>query len=122
MIDEFPILFIAAANAEGTTTTSGLHELRIKESDRLSQMVEGLRVIGVEPTEKEDGLIITGSGGEPLSGGSNMPAIETALDHRIAMSFAVAGLVTASGLTIDDITPAETSFPGFADLMKALAS
>ncbi|WP_109355742.1 3-phosphoshikimate 1-carboxyvinyltransferase [Sphingorhabdus sp. EL138] len=122
MIDEFPVLFIAAALAEGTTTTSGLHELRIKESDRLSQMAEGLRVLGVELTEKEDGLIITGSGGEPLSGGSNMSAIETALDHRIAMSFAVAGLVTASGLTIDDITPAETSFPGFADLMKALAS
>ncbi len=122
MIDEFPVLFIAAALAEGTTTTSGLHELRIKESDRLSQMAEGLRVIGVEPTEKEDGLTITGSGGEPLPGGTNKSAIETALDHRIAMSFAVAGLVTDAGLTIDDITPAETSFPGFADLMEALAS
>ncbi len=122
MIDEFPILFIAAANAEGTTTTSGLHELRVKESDRLKQMAEGLRLIGVELTEKEDGLTITGSGGEPLAGGNNMPVIETALDHRIAMSFAVAGLVTASGLTIDDIAPIETSFPGFADLMKTLAS
>lgn len=122
MIDEFPVLFIAAALAEGTTTTSGLHELRIKESDRLSQMAEGLRIIGVELTEKEDGLTITGSGGEPLPGGTNKSAIETALDHRIAMSFAVAGLVTDAGLTIDDITPAETSFPGFADLMEALAS
>lgn len=122
MIDEFPVLFIAAALAEGTTTTSGLHELRIKESDRLNQMAEGLRIIGVELTEKDDGLTITGSGGEPLPGGTNKSAIETALDHRIAMSFAVAGLVTDAGLTIDDITPAETSFPGFADLMEALAS
>ncbi|QTD57091.1 3-phosphoshikimate 1-carboxyvinyltransferase [Parasphingorhabdus cellanae] len=122
MIDEFPILFIASALADGTTTTSGLHELRVKESDRLHQMATGLGLLGVDVTEKEDGLVITGSGGEPLTGGKKIKPIETALDHRIAMSFAVAGLATASGLTIDDITPAETSFPGFADLMKELAS
>jgi len=121
MIDEFPILFVAAAMAEGTNTTSGLHELRVKESDRLSQMAKGLTSIGVNVTEKEDGLIIEGSGGKALSGGNNV-AIETALDHRIAMSFAVAGLNCQSGTTIDDMQPTETSFPGFEDLIAGLAS
>lgn len=122
MIDEFPILFVAAAMASGTTNTRGLHELRVKESDRLSQMAKGLGLLGVKLTEKDDGLIIEGSGGKPLSGERAKPVIETALDHRIAMSFAVAGLVTKSGLAIDDVTPAQTSFPGFQDLMTTLAS
>ena len=122
MIDEFPILFVAAAVARGKTTTSGLHELRVKESDRLAQMAQGLGRLGVKLTEKEDGLVIEGSGGKPLSGGRGKTVIETALDHRIAMGFAVAGLVTKSGLTIDDIAPAQTSFPGFENLLAALAS
>ncbi len=122
MIDEFPVLFVAAAMASGTTTTCGLHELRVKESDRLSQMAKGLALLGVKLTEKDDGLAIEGSNGKALSGGRGEPVIETALDHRIAMSFAVAGLVTKGGLSIDDIRPIETSFPGFADLMTRLAA
>ena len=122
MIDEFPILFIAAAMASGQTTTRGLHELRVKESDRLSQMAKGLELLGVGLTEKDDGLVIEGSGGKSLAGGGAKPVIETALDHRIAMSFAVAGLMTKSGLAIDDISPVETSFPGFNNLMTELAS
>ncbi|WP_339826901.1 3-phosphoshikimate 1-carboxyvinyltransferase [uncultured Parasphingorhabdus sp.] len=122
MIDEFPALFIAAAMASGATTTCGLHELRVKESDRLSQMAKGLELLGVKLTEKEDGMVIEGNGGKQLSGGRAKPVIETALDHRIAMSFAVAGLVTKSGLAIDDITPVQTSFPGFQDLITTLVS
>ncbi|MEP2988123.1 MAG: 3-phosphoshikimate 1-carboxyvinyltransferase [Parasphingorhabdus sp.] len=121
MIDEFPVLFVAAAMASGTTTTNGLHELRVKESDRLTQMADGLKLIGANVTEKEDGLVIEGGAGKLLKGGNNQ-AIETALDHRIAMSFAVAGLTSQSGATIDDIQPVETSFPGFSDLIKKLTS
>ncbi|WP_417622733.1 3-phosphoshikimate 1-carboxyvinyltransferase [Parasphingorhabdus sp.] len=122
MIDEFPILFIAAALADGKTTTSGLSELRVKESDRLSQMAKGLRLLGVDVTEREDGLTIIGSSGKLLVGSTGKKMIETALDHRIAMSFAVAGLMTKSGVAIDDITPAQTSFPEFENLIAALAS
>mgnify|MGYP000725322749 CR=1 FL=1 len=119
MIDEFPILFVAAAMASGTTTTNGLHELRVKESDRLTQMAEGLKLIGANITEKEDGLIINGNAGTPLRGGNNQ-SIETALDHRIAMSFAIAGLTSQSGARVDDMRPVETSFPGFSELLQRL--
>ncbi|MEY4237824.1 MAG: 3-phosphoshikimate 1-carboxyvinyltransferase, partial [Pseudomonadota bacterium] len=90
MVDEFPALFVAAALAEGTTVTTGLEELRVKESDRISVMAAALTGAGAHVTETEDGLIIAGTGGEPLRGTTG--AIATHLDHRIAMSMAVAGL------------------------------
>jgi 3-phosphoshikimate 1-carboxyvinyltransferase len=118
MIDEFPIFFAAAAFAEGTTRTSGLGELRFKESDRLAAMAEGLRAIGARVEEAEDGLTIAGSGGEPLPGGA---AIDPRLDHRVAMSFAVAGLHSRQPVTVADMSAADSSFPGFAALLESLA-
>lgn len=120
MIDEFPIFFVAAAMADGRTVTSGLDELRVKESDRLALMAGGLARLGVQLTESDDGLTIEGSGGEPLSGGNTTPTIGAELDHRIAMSFAIAGLNTNGGLTIDDMSPVATSFPIFEDMLAGL--
>ena len=119
MIDEFPILFVAAALAEGRTVTRGLEELRVKESDRLAVMAEGLRAIGARVQETEDGLIIDGTGGDRMTGGAT---IAPRLDHRIAMSFAVAGLVSRDTVTIDDMAPVQTSFPIFTDLMRTLGA
>ncbi|MFZ5666908.1 MAG: 3-phosphoshikimate 1-carboxyvinyltransferase [Pseudomonadota bacterium] len=116
MVDEFPVFFIAAAMAEGTTVTSGLDELRVKESDRLATMARGLEAIGAAVEEREDGLVITGSGGRALRGGG---PITTSLDHRIAMSFAVAGLVSDSGVEVDDTRPIATSFPDFLTLLES---
>jgi 3-phosphoshikimate 1-carboxyvinyltransferase len=120
MIDEFPVFFVAASFAKGRTTTSGLDELRVKESDRLALMARGLARIGATVTEQEDGLIIDGTDGAPLTGGNEAPVIKAELDHRIAMSFAVAGLATTNGLIIDDMSPVATSFPGFVDLIEGL--
>jgi 3-phosphoshikimate 1-carboxyvinyltransferase len=119
MVDEFPILFIAAACAKGRSVFRGLEELRVKESDRITTMAEGLRAIGVQVEEVEDGLIIDGTGGDPLPGGGT---IATKLDHRIAMSFAVAGLVSRAPVTIDDMEPVATSFPGFTAMLKNLGA
>ena len=119
MIDEFPILFVAAALAEGRTITRGLEELRVKESDRLAVMAEGLRAIGAAVEEQADGLVIDGTGGTPLAGGATIAA---RLDHRIAMSFAVAGLVARAAITIDDMAPVATSFPGFTAMLRALGA
>ena len=121
MIDEFPVLFVAAALANGTTTTSGLDELRVKESDRLSAMAAALTGAGVQIEETEDGLIIHGSGGEPLRGTANSRT-KTHLDHRIAMSMAIAGLVSRNGVEVDDISPIQTSFPNFMALLEEAAS
>jgi len=120
MIDEFPVLFVAAALAEGRTVTSGLEELRVKESDRLEVMAAALTAAGARVEETEDGLIIEGTGGEPLRGGANS-AVATHLDHRIAMSMAVAGLASRGGVEIDDARPIATSFPTFEELLGGLA-
>lgn len=108
-IDEFPVICIAAACAEGVTTVSGAEELRAKESDRISVMVEGLRNIGVEVEERRDGMVVTGGG---IKGGT----VESHHDHRIAMSFAVAGGVAQEGVTIKGAETVATSFPNFVEL------
>jgi len=117
MIDEFPVFFVAASMAQGRTTTGGLDELRVKESDRLALMATGLKAIGARVEEREDGLIIDGSGGEPLEGGAT---VTSALDHRIAMSFAVAGQHCYHAVTVDDVSPIATSFPTFENILHNL--
>lgn len=120
MIDEFPVLFVAAALADGTTITSGLDELRVKESDRLTVMAEALTGVGAKVEEHDDGLTIHGTGGVPLRGTSNS-RVKTHLDHRIAMSMAVAGLASSDGALIDDVRPIATSFPNFIALLDGLS-
>ncbi len=122
MVDEFPVLFVAAALAQGTTVTTGLDELRVKESDRLSAMAAALMAAGARVTETEDGLTIEGTGGDPLPGTSQSGApITTHLDHRIAMAMAVAGLASRAGVEVDDTRPIATSFPVFEALLDGLA-
>jgi 3-phosphoshikimate 1-carboxyvinyltransferase len=120
MVDEFPVLFVAAALAEGRTVTSGLDELRVKESDRLAVMASALAAAGARVEEREDGLVIEGTGGAPLPGTDG--PIATHLDHRIAMSMAVAGLVSKAGVEVDDTRPIATSFPAFEALLDGCAA
>ena len=120
MIDEFPVLFVAAALAQGTTITSGLDELRVKESDRLSAMAAALTGAGAIVSEQADGLTIEGTGGEQLRGSANSRT-KTHLDHRIAMSMAVAGLASRDGVEVDDTRPIATSFPMFEALLEGLS-
>ncbi|MFN4239580.1 MAG: 3-phosphoshikimate 1-carboxyvinyltransferase [Erythrobacter cryptus] len=122
MIDEFPVLFVAAALAQGTTRTRGLEELRVKESDRLSTMAAALGLAGARVEEEADGLVIHGTGGEPLPGTSEGAHVATRLDHRIAMSMAVAGLMSRSGVEVDDTAPINTSFPTFIGLLAKAAA
>ncbi|UZK70361.1 3-phosphoshikimate 1-carboxyvinyltransferase [Sphingomonas sp. S1-29] len=118
MIDEYPILFVAAACATGRTVARGAHELRVKESDRIATMAAALTAIGVAVTEHDDGLSIDGSGGASLPGGAQ---VASKLDHRIAMSMAVAGLVARAPICIDDANPVATSYPAFFETLDALA-
>jgi len=112
-IDEFPALFIAAACADGETVITGAEELRVKESDRIQAMVDGLRILGVDAEARADGACIAGVGAEGQLGGGRIDSLG---DHRVAMSFAVAALRANSPIVIDDCANVDTSFPGFAEL------
>ncbi|MBI3935558.1 MAG: 3-phosphoshikimate 1-carboxyvinyltransferase [Betaproteobacteria bacterium] len=110
-IDEFPVLFVAAANAEGTTVLTGAEELRVKESDRIQVMADGLAALGAEAQPTPDGMRVHGG---PYRGGE----VGSHGDHRIAMAFAVAALRAAEPITIRDCANVATSFPGFVELAR----
>lgn len=118
-IDEFPALFVAAANAQGTTRLRGAEELRVKESDRIQAMADGLAVLGVEHRVVEDGIDIVGNGNDqvPSYGGGRIDSLG---DHRIAMSFAMASLRASSEIIIDDCANVATSFPDFVALAQRI--
>lgn len=118
MIDEYPILAVAAAGAEGATRMEGLAELRVKESDRLAAMADGLAACGVEVEEGDDSLTIHGRDGPPAGGAE----VTVNMDHRIAMAFLVLGMAAEAPVSVDDAGPIETSFPGFAALMNGLGA
>jgi 3-phosphoshikimate 1-carboxyvinyltransferase len=121
-IDEFPVFFVAAAMASGETILTGAEELRVKESDRISAMVEGLSRLGVELEELADGVKISGRGGELLGGADGEIEVESHTDHRIAMSFAVAGLVSRKPIRVLGCKNINTSFPGFTELMAGIGA
>jgi len=116
MIDEYPILAVAAACASGRTVMRGLAELRVKESDRLAGIAAGLAKCGVRVAVEGDDLLVEGAGNFPAGGAT----IETQLDHRMAMAFLVLGLAANEPVRIDDATPIATSFPDFLPLMNGL--
>jgi 3-phosphoshikimate 1-carboxyvinyltransferase len=122
MIDEYPVLSVAAAFAEGATTMTGLDELRVKESDRLAAVARGLELNGVDCTEGETSLVVRGVPGGKGLGNAKGEAVATHLDHRIAMSFLVMGLASEHPVTIDDARMIVTSFPEFMDLMAGLGA
>jgi 3-phosphoshikimate 1-carboxyvinyltransferase len=114
-IDEFPVLFVAAAAAEGSTRFSGVGELRVKESDRIAAMAAGLRALGIRVEESEDGAIVHGG---RFAGGT----VESFGDHRIAMSFAVAGTAADGPVSVRDVAAVETSFPGFEACLSGIGA
>ena len=118
MIDEYPILSVVAALAEGVTVMRGVKELRVKESDRIDAMARGLEACGVKVEETEDSFTVYGMGGK-VPGGAT---VGTRLDHRIAMSFFCLGMASQNPVRIDDATVVETSFPNFLPLMEQLGA
>ena len=119
MIDEYPVLSVVAACAEGTTVMRGVKELRVKESDRIDAMARGLEAMGVRIEEDEDTLIVHGMGAGGVPGGGTA---KTHIDHRIAMSFLVLGLAAKKPVSVDDGSPIATSFPLFEGLMAGLGA
>lgn len=119
MIDEYPILSVVAANASGKTVMRGVKELRVKESDRIDAMARGLEACGVRVEEDEDTLIVHGLGAGGVPGGATA---KTHIDHRIAMSFLVAGMASKKPISVDDASPIVTSFPIFESLMTGLGA
>ena len=120
MIDEYPILAVAAAAAQGKTVMRGLAELRVKESDRLAAIADGLAACGVTVEAGDDYLVVTGRGGRPAGG--NVRPVVSHYDHRIAMSFLVLGTAAERPVLVDDGRAIATSFPGFLPLMQALGA
>lgn len=114
-IDEFPILFVAAAAALGKTVFSGIGELRVKESDRISAMADGMRMLGISVDETPDGATVHGG---RFSGG----IVQSCGDHRVAMSLALAGTIASDEVIVDDVAAVDTSFPGFRDVMAAFGA
>ena len=112
-IDEFPVLFVAAAAARGSTEFAGIGELRVKESDRIAAMAEGMRNLGIRVDESPDGAVVQGgrfTGGEVESHG----------DHRVAMSLAIAATVASDEVVVKDVDAVATSFPGFGETMQGI--
>lgn len=119
MIDEYPILSVVAAFCDGKTVMRGVKELRVKESDRIDAMARGLEACGVRVEEDEDTLIVHGMGAGGMPGGA---VCAVHLDHRIAMSFLVAGMAAKAEISVDDASPIVTSFPIFESLMNGLGA
>jgi 3-phosphoshikimate 1-carboxyvinyltransferase len=119
MIDEYPVLSVVAAHATGRTVMRGVRELRVKECDRIDAMARGLRACGVTVEEGPDWWEVDGMGAGKMPGGAT---VEVFLDHRIAMSFLVAGMAAQAGITVVDAGPIATSFPIFEPLMGALGA
>jgi 3-phosphoshikimate 1-carboxyvinyltransferase len=117
MIDEYPVLAVAAASAEGDTLMEGIGEMRVKESDRIATVVAGLKANGVAVEDAPESMLV--HGGATVAGGGT---VSTRLDHRIAMSFVVLGLAAEKPVTVDDARPIATSFPGFDALMAGLGA
>jgi len=118
MIDEYPVLAVAAAFAEGRTVMRGLGELRVKESDRLAGIAEGLALCGAQVLVEDDTLVVEGRARPPKGGAT----IAARLDHRIAMAFLVLGLAAEQPVRIDDGATIATSFPNFVTLMNGLGA
>jgi len=114
-IDEFPVLFVAAASASGTTRFSGIEELRVKESDRIAAMAQGLRELGIQVDEFADGAVVHGG---KFSGA----IVKSKGDHRIAMALAIAGTVASDEVLVEDVATVNTSFPGFCDCMGLIGA